>query len=413
MAQAILGNPKLKFIKGMFYMAPPPPQEKYLTIEALEDDTHIYFEKYIGGQIWYSFDKLNWIEVVYIYERHKDEWGIIDEKYVQQNEFPILSAGQTLYIKGTLWQGIQINEGIGRFEILTPYNLSGNCNSLIFCDDAPSYNDLTGYNSCYKGLFSGCEGLMNISHEFLPATTLANNCYYEMFRNCTSLVNIPKLPATTLTEKCYYGMFRNCSSLVSAPALPATTLAAACYYKIFSGTNILPDCTNIDFTSESVVSSGGLRGLFAGTKVTDNDLYDILPINQSTGKYWLPVTTLADYCYDSMFQDCALLVTAPELPATTLVKYCYQNMFRGCTSIIKAPELPATTLVSSCYQSMFNGCTKLNYIKALFTTTPGTSYTTYWVDGVSSKGTFVKSRSASWNVTGDHGIPSGWTVQTA
>lgn len=28
MAQAILGNPKLKFIKGMFYMAPPPPPPK-------------------------------------------------------------------------------------------------------------------------------------------------------------------------------------------------------------------------------------------------------------------------------------------------------------------------------------------------------------------------------------------------
>ena len=28
MAQAILGNPKLRFIKGMFYMAPPPPPPK-------------------------------------------------------------------------------------------------------------------------------------------------------------------------------------------------------------------------------------------------------------------------------------------------------------------------------------------------------------------------------------------------
>jgi hypothetical protein len=62
---------------------------------------------------------------------------------------------------------------------------------------------------------------------------------------------------------------------------------------------------------------------------------------------------------------------------------------------------------------MFSGCTKLNYIKAMFTTTPSTSYTSNWVKNVSSKGTFVKKSSATWDVTGVNGIPSGWTVQTA
>jgi len=61
---------------------------------------------------------------------------------------------------------------------------------------------------------------------------------------------------------------------------------------------------------------------------------------------------------------------------------------------------------------MFDGCTKLNYVKALFTTTPSKSYTAYWLLGVSSTGVFVKSKNASWNVTGSNGIPQGWTVQT-
>ena len=36
-----------------------------------------------------------------------------------------------------------------------------------------------------------------------------------------------------------------------------------------------------------------------------------------------------------------------------------------------------------------------------------------WVDGVYSRGTFVKNAEATWSVRGKNGIPTGWTVQTA
>lgn len=126
----------------------------------------------------------------------------------------------------------------------------------------------------------------------------------------------------------------------------------------------------------------------------------------------LPVTTLTEGCYKQMFNNCTSLTQAPELPATILAERCYSAMFRGC-DIIKAPELPATALANDCYQSMFFGCTNLNYIKAMFTTTPGMEYTDSWVSGVSSTGTFVKNSAATWNVTGENGIPAGWTVETA
>jgi hypothetical protein len=61
---------------------------------------------------------------------------------------------------------------------------------------------------------------------------------------------------------------------------------------------------------------------------------------------------------------------------------------------------------------MFNGCTSLNYIKAMFTTTPSATYTYNWVNGVASSGTFVKNSAAQWNVTGNDSIPTGWTVVT-
>ena len=179
------------------------------------------------------------------------------------------------------------------------------------------------------------------------------------------------LPATTLANSCYYNMFCYCTSITTAPKLPATVLEGSCYYNMFE------NCTSITTAPE------------------------------------LPATTLAEYCYYSMFYNCTSLTVAPELPATTLAESCYFYMFSGCTGLTSAPEISAMTLVNDCYHSMFYGCTNLSYIKAMFTTTPGGSYTSGWVRNVNSTGTFVKNSAATWNVTGDDGVPTGWTVETA
>jgi hypothetical protein len=70
-------------------------------------------------------------------------------------------------------------------------------------------------------------------------------------------------------------------------------------------------------------------------------------------------------------------------------------------------------LASYCYNVMFSGCTSLNYIKAMFTTEPSATYTSNWVKNVAANGTFVKNAAATWTTTGNNGVPSGWTVQTA
>ena len=87
----------------------------------------------------------------------------------------------------------------------------------------------------------------------------------------------------------------------------------------------------------------------------------------------LPATTLAKRCYQYMFQDCFSLTTIPSnlLPATTLRAYCYQYMFQNCVSLTTIPSnlLPATTLIGSCYRYMFYGCTLLTKIPDLPATT--------------------------------------------
>ena len=303
----------------------------------------------------------------------------------------MINTGQRLSFRGNL---TPTDDGIGRFTISKSCNLEGNCMSMLFGDNASSNISLNGKNYTFYSLFRNCTTIKSVSSGFLPATTLAGYCYNYMFYGCTSLTTAPALPATTLVDDCYSFMFYGCTSLITTPELPATTLESGCYQGMFEG------CTSLTQAPE-----------LPATTLADScyaDMFD--SCTNLTQAPVLPATRLISYCYSHMFRNCASLTQAPELPATALANYCYFCMFQNCTNLTTAPELPATTLVGECYRYMFKGCTKLNYIKALFTTTPSDTYTGGWVDGVASTGTFVKNPDATWNVTGVHGVPSGWTV---
>ena len=240
----------------------------YLTIEALEDGLTASLST---NACQYSTDNVSWTDLA------------------AGTTTPAINAGDKLYFKATGLTPTS-SAGIGTFTVSKKFNLSGNCNSMLFGDDAATNLDLTGYDYAFYCLFFNCITLQSISRTFLPATTLVTSCYNQMFNNCSNLT------------------------------------------------------------------------------------------------------------------------TAPDLPAKSLKHYCYSQMFCECSSLTTAPELPATTLANFCYYEMFYNCRKLNYIKAMFTTTPGLSYTNRWVSSVASTGTFVKNATATWNVTGANGVPSGWTV---
>ena len=84
-------------------------------------------------------------------------------------------------------------------------------------------------------------------------------------------------------------------------------------------------------------------------------------------------------------------------------------MFTSCSSLISAPTLPAPTLANYCYQYMFQNCSSLSYIKCLATNKSASYCTNNWVSNVSSSGTFVKSPNATWPTDVD-GVPNNWTV---
>ena len=135
--------------------------------------------------------------------------------------------------------------------------------------------------------------------------------------------------------------------------------------------------------------------------------------NHPTKDIVLPATTLTPSCYMYMFSGCQALTRGPELPAITLADGCYHRLFDGCTALTTAPTLPAKKLASACYSCMFTDCSSLNYVKCLATDISADYCFDFWMDGVSSSGTFVKASTVSNYPRGNSGIPEGWTVMDA
>ena len=261
-----------------------------------------------------------------------------------------LNTGEKMLIKGDNSSYAMSGTTEGSYNYFTSTKQFVLEGNIMSLINSTNFENLNTLTSerTFYRLFYNCSKLVSAENLLLPAMTLTRDCYGSMFVSCTSLTTAPALPATALADYCYAGMFHNCSSLTTAPELPATTLA--------------------------------------------------------------------NYCYRYMFWQCTSLTTATELPATTLAEGCYQEMFAVCTSLTTAPALPATTLVDNCYNGMFTVCTSLNYIKAMFLTDPNYQsnnvYTLDWVRDVAASGTFVKNSQATWNLTGNDGIPTGWTVVT-
>lgn len=196
----------------------------YLTIEVLEDNTAIGFTL---NTIQYSTDLNTWNELAV-------------GSTISAN------AGDKIYFKATGLTPVinnYGNYGIGRFNVKNrtnstinhAFNLSGNCMSMHFGDNAASNTSLAGINYAFAQMFFQCRELRNVASGFLPATTLSEGCYYDMFRGCDNLVSTCELPATTLAFNCYSDMYESCFSLLRAPVLPATVLMPYCYRNMYYG----------------------------------------------------------------------------------------------------------------------------------------------------------------------------------
>ena len=329
----------------------------------------------VGGNkpdIWYSNNTVNWTK-----------WNYSSIELTKDSKIYFKGNNGTTFSKST--------SQYSQFVMTGKISASGNIMSLL--DNGACTGTEVG-ECCFANLFKDCKVLT--TPPTLPATRLGVGCYRFLFSGCTSLTTAPSLPATNLKKECYLNLFSGCTSLTSAPSLPATTMAEHCYRNLFNGCSNLTSAPDLPATALAISCYANM--FYGCSKLTTPPV--------------LPATTLAEGCYQALFYHCTSLTTAPALPATTLAPTCYKHLFQGCTSLTTAPELNAETLVSNCYTNMFYECSKINYIKALFTTTPSAEYTSNWVNGVAASGTFVKNREATWNETGVNAIPTGWSVET-
>lgn len=192
-----------------------------------------------------------------------------------------INAGQKLHFRGNNLTPVS-NTGIGTFTITRSCNLTGNCNSLLFGDNAAKNFSLAAFQYAYYKLFYNCTAIKSISETFLPAMALSNYCYGYMFYGCSNLTNAPNLPSQTLVGSCYYqmyygctsltnpgtieartlatyccyGMFYNCSSLTTAPTLWAEALVSYCYYYMFTG------CTNLTYIKMCAKTASGYYQMY-------------------------------------------------------------------------------------------------------------------------------------------------------
>lgn len=140
----------------------------------------------------------------------------------------------------------------------------------------------------------------------------------------------------------------------------------------------------------------------------------------------LPARYLSSNCYESMFQGCEMLTSAPELTApansggTGVGAEAYKSMFQGCTSLTTAPVIPSTVarLANAC-DNMFSG-SSVNYVKCMAVFSDRQWNLSYpfhnWLAGVPDEGTFIKSPAMEdgehetdyfW-VRNENGIPVTW-----
>lgn len=342
-------------------------------------------------------------------------------QYGQWYEF---SKERPMYIYGINPRGFTRSENLYaqfQFDGTSKFNISGNIMGLI-----DGFNEVTTIPSsyCFYKLFFGISLIYDISALRLPATSLQIGCYREMFKGCNLITAAPELPAMATKNYCYESMFMGCTSLISAPELPATTTTLYCYQNMFNGCSALVDGPLV--LPAEKIAGAAYYSMFEGCTSLKNAPY----IAGTDNSGWSGTAAMFKGCKSlvecpkfsfetvgsnacrEMFMDCNELINPPKiLPATTLADSCYQSMFYSCHKLRFAPELPAKTLVNSCYKFMFADCKELRYVKALFTTniTNNTNYTTNWMYGVNtSTGVFVKAVDATWNLSGESGIPTNW-----
>ena len=199
-----------------------PFNQQYFTIESLEDNNTISFNKSGSPSnisLSYSVDDgTNWTNLT----------------LSSSTPLSTINAGEKIIIKGinnrisTAWNNYY------RVHSTKTINAYGNAMSLLFGDDFVNNSEFTsGTTNNLCGIFYGTTTLIDASNLILPATICNVDCYNGMFRGCTNLTTAPQLPATQSAKGCYSSMFEGCINLEIAPEINLINLSQESCKRMF------------------------------------------------------------------------------------------------------------------------------------------------------------------------------------
>lgn len=281
---------------------------------------------------------------------------------------------------------------------------------------------ITDHNQFSATGLYGLEGsvLNLLDPKWSASKQLQSHAFAGLFYNDTHIVTPPSLPSIYLARDCYRYMFGGCTALKSAPVLPAKALEPYCYSNMFFRCTALKETPYFKFNTAGV---GACDSMFAYSGV--EIVHD------------LPMASIADRSYQSMFSNCHSLKTAPKINSMSIGQYSYQYMFLGCTSLEYVPPLYVPNAFRVCsgmfedcvnlqespiltnknidkgvYYQMFYGCNSIKKVTCLAETI--NNATLEWLNNVSQNGTFIMSQAAYDNniwPNGTSGVPDGWTKE--
>lgn len=282
---------------------------------------------------------------------------------------------------GETWARIN-NEDNVAIEYNIPVNVG---DTVIFKAEAVS-------GTCYN---KGMNGKSN-DQGYTSAATQSrmyfnSTCQIDCGGNIASLMYgddfADKTETKTVDAYPFFALFNGCNNLISARNLCLSLGGNAwgLYQRMFQ------DCKKLVEGPKSLpiktVKNNAYYSMFRGcASLTDTSVmqasslgtyacrYMYSACTSLTGATQMTTPSIGYAACEGMFDGCSSLTDAPEIESTTISSYAFTAMFRNCTSLTGATDIKATNInVTGACRMMFIGCTALKSAATMHVTTMGVS----------------------------------------
>ena len=305
------------------------------------------------------------------YVNAKDVVAYFDANY-KQNKIDIDFTGSTLTYKlndktytATSSPYVVTPEDISFTSTLTSckYTFSDKTNLI----NVNNFFDTSNVTNMY-GMFSGCNGLINLSEEAFNTSNVTN--MESMFNNCSSLTELDLSSWNVSKVSNLKNIFKNCTSLqtlnINGWDLTSANDISYLFFNLSSLENISIENVN---TSNITNMSSIFQGCSALTEL-DLSSWDMSKISYLTYAFSgctslqtlsIPIVPLNVKNYQYLFYGCSSLRSLTTNNFNTIYVTSMEGMFYNCSSLteLDLSSWKTSNVTSYGFREMFYGCTSL------------------------------------------------------